>query len=41
MKRFMEFIGNYREEDPLTHQGISPLKRLFVEWAAYERLESG
>jgi Rab GDP dissociation inhibitor len=21
MKRFMEFIGNYKEEDPTTHQG--------------------
>jgi Rab GDP dissociation inhibitor len=22
MKKFMEFIGHYREEDPTTHQGI-------------------
>jgi Rab GDP dissociation inhibitor len=22
MKKFMEFIGNYKEEDPVTHQGI-------------------
>jgi Rab GDP dissociation inhibitor len=21
MKRFMEFVGGYREEDPATHQG--------------------
>ena len=24
MKKFMEFIGQYREEDPTTHQGTSP-----------------
>jgi hypothetical protein len=24
MKKFMEFIGQYREEDPSTHQGLDP-----------------
>jgi len=23
MKRFMEFIANYKEEDPATHQGTA------------------
>jgi Rab GDP dissociation inhibitor len=23
MKKFMEFIGTYKEEDPTTHQGMS------------------
>jgi Rab GDP dissociation inhibitor len=23
MKKFMEFIGNYSEEDPTTHQGMA------------------
>src|SRR5271169_4822235 len=24
MKKFMEFIGQYKEEDPTTHQGLPP-----------------
>jgi Rab GDP dissociation inhibitor len=35
MKKFMEFVGGYREEDPTTHQGtitFYPSERLTVRF---------
>jgi Rab GDP dissociation inhibitor len=31
MKKFMEFVGGYREEDPITHQGTRILSPRHVD----------
>jgi Rab GDP dissociation inhibitor len=32
MKNFMEFVGGYREDDPVTHQGARILSRKHVDY---------